>query len=72
MITKAALIEALKDLPENAPILVKPHDGKIFANSPFAYDTRELQLAYQANDDRYTQHHVLLLEFGELSNDSAV
>lgn len=68
MLTVKQLKAALADLPDDAPILVKPHDSAEFANNTWRYNTRELANAYRANDDRYEQNQVLLIELGDMSD----
>ena len=79
MITVGALRRAIKDLPDDAPVLVRPQDGVEYQGHIakgehvpnwvvcWGYNTREVYNAYQANDDRYDQSSVLLIELGTLS-----
>lgn len=66
--TVGDLRKAIADLPDNAPILVRPNNGEEFGKAPWRYQTRQVVNAYQANDDRYTQRQVLLIELDEIEN----
>lgn len=66
--TVGQLKAALADLPDDAPILVKPHNGEEFGAQPWRYNTRQVVNAYQANDDRYTQNQVLVIDLDEIEN----
>ena len=70
MITVGQLRKLLaenKDLHDDAPVLVRPHDGAEFSKEPWRYNTRELENAYHANDDRYEHSGMILLELGDMS-----
>lgn len=66
--TKAELIAALANVPDDGEILVKPYSGEEFEKAPWRYQTREVKNAYSANDDRYTQSSVLLIELSDISD----
>lgn len=65
MLTWGMLKKAAKDLPDDAPVLVRPASQAEYAVEPWRYNTREVQNAYQANDDRYKQNSVLCVELGD-------
>ena len=67
MLTVGKLKQALAGLPDDAPVLVRPHGEEERARPPWNYNTREVQNAYRANDDRYAQNRCLTVELGEIS-----
>lgn len=67
MKTVGDLKKAIKGLPDNAPILVRPQDGIEF-QTEWRYNTREVANVYSANDDRYSQNRVVTIELGGFSD----
>jgi len=65
-ITVGKLRTLLEGMPDNASVLIRPHNSQEFQKSWNA-NTREVQNAYQANDDRYTPPQCLTIEVGEFS-----
>lgn len=72
-LTVGKIRKAMDGLKDDCPILLKPHNQETFTKNPAQFgtdwvnQTREVAQAYQANDDRYQQNRVLLIEVGDLS-----
>lgn len=62
--TVKELRAAIANLPEDAEIVVRPKDQEEFGDK-WRYQTREVANSYEANDDRFTQRRVAVLELGE-------
>lgn len=62
-LTVGELKSRIADLPDNAPVCIKLHDEAEWQKD-WRYQTRELANAYRANDDRFAQNTILLIEVG--------
>jgi len=64
-LTVGDLRSKMTGLPDDSPVLFKTHSAT--ESQSWGDDTREGHNVYQANDDRYAQNQILIIELGESS-----